>query len=86
MGIKHRQEIASHGDEIDGDSEDVAEAMISLVIKPAMAECDRKMGLGMAGGDRRDRRGSAINDTPDARGYRATVVGRPVSERRSQRV
>ena len=33
MRIAHRQKIVSHGDEIDDDNEDVAEAMTSLAIR-----------------------------------------------------
>ncbi len=84
--IAHRQEIVSSGDEIDGDNEDVAEATISLAIRPAMAERDRKTRPGMAEGVQRDRRGSATDCTPDARGDRGSAAaGRPVTERRSRR-
>jgi hypothetical protein len=80
VGIAHRQEIVSRGDEIDGDNEDVAEATTSLAIRPAMAERDRKTGPGVAEGDRRDRRGSAMDGAPDARGER----GREASDGRAK--
>lgn len=81
MRIAHRQKIVSHGDEIDDDNEDVAEAMTSLVIKPAIAELDQKTGSGVAKGDRRDRRGSTRDGAPDTRGDRGSVaIGRPVTK------
>nr|BAD15941.1 hypothetical protein [Oryza sativa Japonica Group]BAD16134.1 hypothetical protein [Oryza sativa Japonica Group] len=78
VGIAHRQEIVSRGDEIDGDNEDVAEAASSLAIRPAMAERDRKTGPGVAEGDPRDWRGSAMDGAPDAHAWRgaADVEGR----------
>nr|BAD16912.1 hypothetical protein [Oryza sativa Japonica Group]BAD16947.1 hypothetical protein [Oryza sativa Japonica Group] len=84
--IVHRQEIVSHGDEIDGDNEDVAEATTSLAIRPTMAERDWKTRPGVAEGVRRDRRGSAMDGAPDARGDRGSAAaGRLVMEGRSRR-
>ena len=86
MGIAHLQEIVSRGDEIDGDNEDIAEATTSLAIRPAMAERDWKTGPAVTEGDRRDRRGNAMDGMPDARGDRGSAAaGRPVTERRSRR-
>lgn len=85
MGITHRQEIISRGDEIDGNNEDVAEVTTSLTIRPAMAERDRKMRPGVAEGDRRDRRGNTMDGVLDACGDRGSAAARrPVSEGRSR--
>ncbi len=86
MGIVHRQEIVSRGNEIDGDNEDIAEATTSLAIRPTMAERDRKTRSGVAEGVQRDRRGSAMDGAPDARGDRGSAAaGRLVTEGRSRR-
>jgi hypothetical protein len=85
-GIAHRLEIVSRGYEIDGDNEDIVETMTSLAIKPAMAERDRKTGPGVAEGDRRDWRGSAMYGVPDARGEcGSAAAGRPLMEGRNRR-
>lgn len=75
----HRKEIINHGNEIDGDNEDVVEA--KLVIKPGMAERDWKMRLDMAVGVLRYRRGSATNDMPDARGDRRSAMARRLQKK-----
>jgi hypothetical protein len=80
-GIAHRQEIVSRGNEIDGDNEDVVEATTSLAIRLTMAERDRKTRPGVAEGVRRDRRGSAIDGAPDARGEHGSAAARrPLTE------
>ena len=62
------------------------EATTSLAIRPAMAERERKTRPGVAEGDRRDRRGSTMDGTPDARSERgSTAAGMPVTEGRSRR-
>nr|AAM08611.1 Unknown protein [Oryza sativa Japonica Group]AAM08824.1 Unknown protein [Oryza sativa Japonica Group] len=85
VGITHQQEIVSCDDEIDGDNEDVAEAMTLLAIRPAMAERDRKTGPGVAKGDRRDRRGSVMDGTPDARGGRGSAAARRLAAKGQNR-
>lgn len=48
-----------------------------LAIKPAMAEHDWKTVPGVVEGDRRDRRGSAIDGAPDSRyGHGFVAAGR----------
>ena len=86
VGIVHRQEIVSRGNEIDGDNEDIAEATTSLAIRPTMVERDRKTRPGVAEGVRRDWRGSTMDGASDARGERrSAAAGRPLMEGRSWR-